>query len=175
MSAAASARPRGKTGLALLLFALATSLLAYATVGLGERNKIPAELPLYGGLMIAGFFIAWLVVRKTARRADPVLLPVAALLTGLGFAMIARIQSPQPPLTHIAQSQFTWLMIGLLAFVLTWFLKETPLRTASGQARRAVAFDMEFAEESLGAFGDPALPYDDVQAKEDSLPTGGAP
>jgi hypothetical protein len=63
----------------------------------------------------------------------------------------------------------------LLAFVLAWFLKETPLRTASGQARRAVAFDMEFAEESLGAFGDPALPYDDVQAKQDSLPTGGAP
>ena len=53
----------------------------------------------------------------------------------------------------------------LLAFVLTWFLKETPLRTASGQARRAVAFDMEFAEESLGAYGDPALAYDDVQAQ----------
>ena len=35
-----------------------------------------------------------------------------------------------------------------IAFVLAWFLKETPLRTASGQARRAVAFDMEFAEES---------------------------
>ena len=119
MSVTASTRPRGKTGLALLLFALAASLLAYTTVGLGERNKIPAELPLYGGLMIAGFFLAWLVVRRTAQRADPVLLPVAALLAGLGFAMIARIQSPQPPLTHIAQSQFTWLMIGLLAFVLT--------------------------------------------------------
>jgi EmrB/QacA subfamily drug resistance transporter len=52
----------------------------------------------------------------------------------------------------------------VVAFVLTWFLQETPLRTASGQARRAVAFDMEFAEESLGAFSDPALPYDDIQA-----------
>jgi hypothetical protein len=62
-----------------------------------------------------------------------------------------------------------------VAFVLSWFLKETPLRTASGQARRAVAFDMEFAEESLGALSDPALAYDDVQAKQDSLPTGGAP
>ncbi len=62
----------------------------------------------------------------------------------------------------------------LFAFVLTWFLKETPLRTASGQARRAVAFDVEFAEESLGAFGDPAFPYDDIEAQQDSLPTGGA-
>ena len=60
----------------------------------------------------------------------------------------------------------------LLAFVLTWFLKETPLRTASGQARRAVAFDMEFAEESLGAFGDPALAYDDV-AGEGGLASDG--
>jgi EmrB/QacA subfamily drug resistance transporter len=48
----------------------------------------------------------------------------------------------------------------VVAFVLTWFLEEIPLRTASGQARRAVAFDLEFAEESLGAFSDPALPYD---------------
>lgn len=119
MSVATPARPKGKTGLALLLFAVAAALLAYATVGLGERGKVPAGLPLYGGLMVAGFFLAWLVVRRTAHRADPVLLPVAALLAGLGFAMIARIQQPQPPLTHIAQSQFTWLMIGLAVFVLT--------------------------------------------------------
>ena len=51
----------------------------------------------------------------------------------------------------------------LIAFVLAWFLRETPLRTSSGQARRAVAFDMEFAEESLGAFGDPAFPYDAME------------
>ncbi|MEX2100749.1 MAG: MDR family MFS transporter [Acidimicrobiia bacterium] len=51
----------------------------------------------------------------------------------------------------------------LVAFVLTWFLKETPLRTSSGQARRAVAFDLEFAEESLGAVSDPALVYDAVE------------
>ncbi|MEA2556506.1 MAG: hypothetical protein QOG88_44 [Actinomycetota bacterium] len=119
MSVAAPARPRGKTGLALLLFALAAALLAYTTVGLAKRGRIPTGLGVYGGVMVAGFFVAWLVVRKTARRADPVLLPVAALLSGLGFAMIARIQGPNPPLTHIAQSQFTWLMIGLLAFVLT--------------------------------------------------------
>lgn len=122
MSFAAPARPKGKTGLALLLFALAAALLAYATMGLGRRGKLPTGLPLYGALMIAGFLVAWLVVRKTAQRADPVLLPVAALLAGLGFAMIARIQAPAPPLTHIAQSQFTWLMIGLTAFVLTLML-----------------------------------------------------
>ena len=119
MSVATPVRPKGKTGLALLLFALAAALLAYTTVGLGKNGKVPSELPAYGGLMVAGFFVAWVVVRKTAHRADPVLLPVAALLAGLGFAMIARIQEPQPPLAHIAQSQFTWLMIGLSVFVLT--------------------------------------------------------
>jgi cell division protein FtsW (lipid II flippase) len=118
-SASAPAPPKGKTGLALLLFAIAAALLAYATEGLGKKGKIPTGLPLYGIVMVAGFLVAWLVVRKTARRADPVLLPVAALLAGLGFAMIARIQAPQPPLTSIAQSQFTWLMIALLAFVVT--------------------------------------------------------
>ena len=40
----------------------------------------------------------------------------------------------------------------LVVFVLTWFLKETPLRTVVGSGAPRVAFDMEFAEESLGAF-----------------------
>ncbi len=118
-AAPAPAPPRGKTGLALLLFAIATAMLAYGTVGLGKKGKLPSGLPVYGAFMLAAFLIAWLVVRRTARRADPVLLPVAALLSGLGFAMISRIQGPQLVVTNIAQSQFTWLMIGLVAFVLT--------------------------------------------------------
>ena len=39
----------------------------------------------------------------------------------------------------------------VIAFVVSWFLKETPLRTSSGEARRVVASDVELAEESLGA------------------------
>jgi hypothetical protein len=46
-----------------------------------------------------------------------------------------------------------------VAFVLVWFLKETPLRTTSGDARRALELDL--AEESLGMFGDPALVLDE--------------
>jgi len=50
----------------------------------------------------------------------------------------------------------------VIAFVVTWFFKETPLRTASGEARRMGAFDLEFAEESLGTMSNPSLVPDSV-------------
>ena len=66
--------------------------------------------------MAAAFIGAWLVVRKVARRADPVLLPAAALLSSLGFAVIWRLKP------DLAVEQVTWLGVGLIAFVLTLVL-----------------------------------------------------
>ena len=64
-------------------------------VGLGKRGRVPPSIELYGSLIVAGFIGAWFVVRKVARRADPVLLPAAALLSALGFAVIWRLK-PRP-------------------------------------------------------------------------------
>jgi EmrB/QacA subfamily drug resistance transporter len=51
----------------------------------------------------------------------------------------------------------------LLAFVLSLFLKEKPLRTASGDIRRAAAsMELDFAEDALIAFADPSLPVESV-------------
>ena len=61
----------------------------------------------------------------------------------------------------------------LFAFVLTWFLKETPLRTSSGHAQRTGAFDLEFAEESLVAISDPALVYNSVEDQRRDGSDGG--
>jgi hypothetical protein len=60
----------------------------------------------------------------------------------------------------------------LVAFVLTWFLRETPLRTSSGQAQRRLAFDIELAEEGLGAIGDPALAYDAAEPNRNVRSSG---
>ncbi len=100
----------------LLLLALVAGIGAYALVGLGKRGRVPPSIELYGSLIAAGFIAAWFVVRKVARRADPVLLPAAALLSALGFAVIWRLKP------DLAVEQVTWLGVGLVAFVLTLVL-----------------------------------------------------
>ena len=117
MSRVAAARPgRTSSGLGLLLLALLVGVGAYALVGLGRRGKVPPSIGLYGTLIALGFLAAWFVTRKVARRADPVLLPAAALLSALGFAVIWRLKP------DLAVEQVTWMMVGLGAFVATLLL-----------------------------------------------------
>jgi cell division protein FtsW (lipid II flippase) len=115
-SAAASKPTRTPTGLGLLLLALTLGIGTYALVGLGKRGRVPPSIGLYGTLIAVGFLAAWFVTRKVARRADPVLLPAAALLSAMGFAVIWRLKP------DLAVEQVTWLAVGLLAFVATLVL-----------------------------------------------------
>jgi cell division protein FtsW (lipid II flippase) len=87
------AMPRGRrrTELVMLAFAVGVVLLAYAAVGLGLRGKLPglpADLVIFAALMVA----AHVAIRRFAPHADPLLLPLAALLNGLGIVMIYRLQ-----------------------------------------------------------------------------------
>ena len=86
--------PRGRRGteLLMLVFALAVVLLAYASVGLGLNGKLPSGLAVYGAAFAAIVGGAHLAVRWLAPWADPLLLPLAALLNGLGIVMIYRLQ-----------------------------------------------------------------------------------
>jgi cell division protein FtsW (lipid II flippase) len=112
-SAAAPKAARTPTGLGLLLLALTLGIGAHALVGLGKRGRVPPSIGLYGTLIAVGFLAAWFVTRKVARRADPVLLPAAALLSAMGFAVIWRLKP------DLAVEQVTWLGVGLIAFVAT--------------------------------------------------------
>ncbi len=87
--AARSVRPR--TGLLLLLVALVVSVAAYAMVGLGLRGRVPRDIVVYGLTLGGAYLLAWGAVRWIAPRADPVLLPIAGMLGGLGLAMIYRL------------------------------------------------------------------------------------
>ena len=108
--------PRRRTGLWLLLGALTISLGAYVNVGLGKRERVPANLALYGSIMVIGYLGCWLLMRRYARGADPVLFPIGGLLAGLGFAMIFRLDG------GLAAEQATWLMVALAAFAITLVL-----------------------------------------------------
>ncbi|MFE7775522.1 FtsW/RodA/SpoVE family cell cycle protein [Streptomyces sp. NPDC057445] len=93
---AIEAPSRRNTELALLAFAVIIPVFAYANVGLALTGSVPTGMIGYGlGLgLLAG--VAHLIVRKFAKYADPLLLPLATLLNGLGLVMIWRLdQSPR--------------------------------------------------------------------------------
>jgi cell division protein FtsW (lipid II flippase) len=117
VSAVASRPTQPRTGLLLLLMALTVSVAAYAMVGLGLRGRVPRDIVVYGLTLGGAYLLAWGAVRWTAPRADPVLLPIAGMLGGLGLAMIYRLLP-----VRFADAQAIWLLIGLAAFVLTLVL-----------------------------------------------------
>ncbi|MGW7423329.1 FtsW/RodA/SpoVE family cell cycle protein [Streptomyces sp. NPDC054813] len=121
---------RRNTELALLVFAVAIPVFAYANVGLAINDKVPAGLLSYGlglGLLAA---VAHLAVRRFAPYADPLLLPLATLLNGLGLVVIWRLdQSKLLQSIHVsggkATNQLLYTAMGIALFVVVLiFLKD---------------------------------------------------
>ena len=107
----APARRRTELGLIFLVVVLTGGL--YALAGFGKAGNLPANI---GPCLLAIFvllIVAHLAVRRYAPNADPILLPVAGLLNGIGYVFIARL-SP-----HEARLQAFWTLLGIAAFVAT--------------------------------------------------------
>jgi cell division protein FtsW (lipid II flippase) len=109
----APAPSRSGTQLALTIFAVVLSIFAYVLVTLGRTGKTPVDVGGFVATVSVAYLVAHLVVARFARGADPALLPTAAVLAGLGYAVIYRLD------TGRAADQFLWLMLGLGLFVLT--------------------------------------------------------
>jgi cell division protein FtsW (lipid II flippase) len=119
-------RGRRRTELVMLVFALVVVLLAYAAASLGLTGKLTG-LPMFLLVYIVLMLIAHAVVRWRAPYADPLLLPLAALLNGLGIVMINRLQesgrngNPGLQVSAMPSSSTTmqvlWTAVGLLALV----------------------------------------------------------
>jgi len=104
---------RTRRGVELGLVALAGFITAsaYVLASLGERSTMPASVIPFMVFVLTLLGVAHVVVRFVARGADPLLLPTAALLHGLGFVMIARLSD------RWAGLQATWSLVGVVAFV----------------------------------------------------------
>jgi cell division protein FtsW (lipid II flippase) len=121
-------RGRRRTELLMLVFAVLVVTFAYAATGLGLNGKIPASLPGYCAGFAVIMLAAHLAVRWLAPWADPLMLPLAALLNGLGIVMIYRLQeagrdhNQGPVLTTLtsgaAVTQLVWTAVGVAAFIL---------------------------------------------------------
>ena len=118
---------RRQTELLMLIFAIGVVLAAYAATGLGLNGKLPAGIAGYGLAFAALMLAAHFAVRRLAPWADPLLLPLAALLNGLGIVMIYRLQqsgrhgNPGVRISTISSTtvpyQVIWSAIGIAAFV----------------------------------------------------------
>ncbi len=113
--AGVGSRRRANTELSLLLLALLVILCAYALVGLAQSGVLPAGLLAYGGAMAALAAAAHLTSRRLAAGADPVLLPLAFLLNGLGLVMVRRLDFAEE--TAQAPAQTVWTVLAVAVFV----------------------------------------------------------
>ncbi len=119
MSAGASPVParlvgrRRSTELALIVMAGAITAVGYVLASLGANAQIPARIGPFLALILALIGVAHIAVRLLARGADPTLLPVAALLHGLGYVMISRLDD------QFAAQQSLWSLVSIVAFVAT--------------------------------------------------------
>jgi cell division protein FtsW (lipid II flippase) len=82
---------RRSTELSMLMFVFGLVAFAFANVGLTLKGQHPATLAEYTIVFAAIILCAHLALRRWAPYADPLLLPLGAILNGLGIVMIYRL------------------------------------------------------------------------------------
>ena len=104
-------RSRRDTELLLLLAAAPAVVLFFVLVHGAQGAQVSwSDVGVPVGLL-ACFLIAHVAARFLARGADPSLLPIAFLLTGIGLATITRLDP------ELAASQVLWVLAGVVALV----------------------------------------------------------
>ena len=94
----------------------ALTAIGFLSVYTARQNEISSASLTYAGVFLGVFGLAHIGVRAGLPRADPWLLPLAALLCALGLTEIYRL-SPT-----LARDQSVWVVIGLLGFLGMVFL-----------------------------------------------------
>ncbi|MDQ6650218.1 MAG: FtsW/RodA/SpoVE family cell cycle protein [Actinomycetota bacterium] len=112
--------------LVLLVAAVALTAMALTAVNLGAGRPWPEHVSLFAGVLSLLFGSAHVIVRRVAAAADPLLLPLAAALNGLGLALIyrldlayaARATAARRVVPHpVATLQLAWTGIGVALFI----------------------------------------------------------
>ena len=119
-------RPGRGTELVLILGATVLAALGYAAVGVAQDGRLPSGAVGYGVGLGALYGLAHLAVRRFAPYADPIVLPVVALLNGLGVVIVRRLDLATLDKARAAGKavpradaplQLIWSTIGIAALV----------------------------------------------------------
>lgn len=112
---------RRNAELLLLFFAGVITMVALLIVEANQEQGLSWDLLQYLVGYVGLFAGAHLAIRRFAPYADPLLLPVVALLNGLGLVMIHRLDlsvAPGADRGPSANQQMLWTLLGVVAFAL---------------------------------------------------------
>jgi cell division protein FtsW (lipid II flippase) len=116
VSSAIGRPARRRTELGLIVLAVLLTGGLYGLAGLGKVGNLPAGIGPFLAIIFGLLLVAHLAVRRLAPNSDPILLPTAGLLNGIGYVFIARLSS------HQARLQAVWTTLAIAAFILTLLL-----------------------------------------------------
>jgi cell division protein FtsW (lipid II flippase) len=115
---------RRNTELVLVVFAVLIVTFGHATVGLAVHDEVPSGLPVYAAGLGAAAIAGHLAVRRFARYADPLILPVTVLLCGLGLVLMDRLDQSYAvryagtyQAAAVAPSQAVWTLVGVALLI----------------------------------------------------------
>jgi cell division protein FtsW (lipid II flippase) len=117
---------RRGTELLLVVAAAIVVTCAEAIVDITRDNRVSVHVLTYGLLVLGIGLVAHTGIRRVARYADPIMLPCAVLLVGLGLVMIHRLdlglaqsaaEAGQKYGGAAAASQVVWALLGLIVFM----------------------------------------------------------
>ncbi|HEU5143849.1 MAG TPA: FtsW/RodA/SpoVE family cell cycle protein [Dermatophilaceae bacterium] len=138
-------QPRRGVELALLILAIVIVLGAWITVDLNRNGTVPPNIfPVAGGLVVLAVAVH-LVLRWRAPYADPLLLPIATTLNGLGLVMIHRLDLAQGKLgtDGDAYRQIIWTALAVaLAVGVILGLRDHRLLRRNTYTSMAVGFGL---------------------------------
>lgn len=109
-------RTRRRAEFGLIVLAVAITGGGYTLASLGQTSSVPADIGPFLGVIAALLIGAHLAVRRLAPNADGLILPLVAVLNGIGYVFIARLKP------ELAALQATWTGVGVAAFVGTLLL-----------------------------------------------------
>ncbi|MGW5430582.1 FtsW/RodA/SpoVE family cell cycle protein [Streptomyces sp. NPDC004059] len=102
--------------LALIVLAVLLSVYGYCAVGVARTGTVPPGAAAYGAGLGGLALLAHLAVRVRAPYADPLFLPIAVLLNGLGLILIYRLDL-ETPHNQAAPAQLVWSTLGVGLFI----------------------------------------------------------
>ncbi|MFC1413820.1 FtsW/RodA/SpoVE family cell cycle protein [Streptacidiphilus sp. N1-12] len=106
--------------LLLVVLAVLIAAFGYADTGCAIDGRVPADTFQYGAGLGVLALLAHLAIRFRAGWADPLLLPFAVLLNGLGLVVIYRLDRATG--TSSAPSQLVWSTLGVGLFIVVVLL-----------------------------------------------------
>ncbi|QKT09360.1 FtsW/RodA/SpoVE family cell cycle protein [Rhodococcus sp. W8901] len=117
---------RRNTELLLICCAIVVTTVSLVLVEASQEQTLTWDLAKYGLAYAAMFLVAHLAVRRYAPYADPLLLPIVALLNGLGLVLIHRLDLADaenavyqglPIPSPDANQQVMWTALALGGFI----------------------------------------------------------